>query len=290
MPDHSTPRDALPPLVLDGWFMLHQFFRLDPAALHLDDGSDGGFRARAAALQTLVEGWTEPEGSATPPADGWSGLYRVVGGDADYLLLHLRPSLEALGDAERAVRHAPIALDLVPAGDYVSVVELGLYGATDTLLKRARESGVEPGTPEWAAMAEEVLSDEGEKRYVKARLMPLQPETMPWLCFYPMDKRRQVGQNWYTLPLPERAAMMHEHGTTGRRYAGKVSQIISGSVGFDDWEWAVTLFAADPLAFKALVTEMRFDEVTSVYGEFGTFRVAHRVPAGQIATELAGEG
>jgi hydrogen peroxide-dependent heme synthase len=74
---------------------------------------------------------------------------------------------------------------------------------------------------------------------------------MPWLCFYPMDKRRNVGQNWYTLPVEERAELMAEHGTTGRRYAGRVSQIISGSVGFDDWEWAVTLFAADPLDFKA---------------------------------------
>jgi hydrogen peroxide-dependent heme synthase len=290
MPDNATPRDAVPPLVLDGWFMLHQFFRLDPAALHLDDGASGGFRARASALQALVEGWTEPEGSADAPRDGWTGFYRVIGGEADYLLLHLRPSLEALGDAERAVRHAPIALDLVPAGDYVSVVELGLYGATDALLKRAREAGAEPGTPEWTAMADEVLAEEGEKRYVKARLMPLQPESMPWVCFYPMDKRRQVGQNWYTLPLGERAALMHEHGTTGRRYAGKVSQIISGSVGFDDWEWAVTLFAADPLAFKALVTEMRYDDVTSIYGEFGAFRVGQRVPAGRIEAELAGKG
>jgi chlorite dismutase len=112
---------------------------------------------------------------------------------------------------------------------------------------------------------------------------------MPYLCFYPMDKRRNVGQNWYTLPLHERARLMAEHGGTGRRYAGRVSQIISGSVGFDDWEWAVTLFAKDPLDFKALVTEMRYDEVTSVYGEFGTFRVAHRIPTDAIAREIAGD-
>ena len=111
---------------------------------------------------------------------------------------------------------------------------------------------------------------------------------MPWLCFYPMDKRRNVDQNWYTLPVEDRARMMAEHGATGRGYAGRISQIISGSVGFDDWEWAVTLFARDPLDFKALITEMRYDEVTSVYGEFGTFRVGRRVPTADIAAELSG--
>jgi chlorite dismutase len=111
---------------------------------------------------------------------------------------------------------------------------------------------------------------------------------MPYVCFYPMNKRRKVGQNWYTLPLGERARLMQEHGTTGRAYAGKVSQIISGSVGFDDWEWAVTLFAGDPIRFKELVTEMRYDEVTSIYGEFGSFWVGHRIAAADLVREFTG--
>lgn len=283
------PHDTFPPLVLDGWFMLHQFFRLDPGPLH-GDAAAADFRARADALEALLAPWTPPAEGEPTPEKGWSAVYRIVGGEADVMVLHLRSSLEAVGEAERAVLRSPAALDLIHAGDYLSVVELGLYAVTDALLAQAREAGVEPGTPEWTGMVEAQLAEERKKRYVQARLKPVPPESMPYVCFYPMDKRRNVEQNWYTLPLAKRAALMSEHGTTGRRYAGRVSQVISGSVGFDDWEWAVTLFAADPLDFKALVTEMRYDEVTSIYGEFGTFRVGHRIPADRVGAELAGEG
>jgi chlorite dismutase len=103
-----------------------------------------------------------------------------------------------------------------------------------------------------------------------------------------MDKRRNVGQNWYSLPISDRASLMVEHGNTGRRYAGRISQIISGSVGMDDWEWGVTLFAVDPLDLKALVTEMRYDEVSALYAEFGSFWVGHRIPVELVVEELAG--
>lgn len=285
----SSAHDTFPPLVLDGWFMLHQFFRLDPGPIHGSEAT-ADFRARADALQAMLAPWAPPAEGEPTPEKGWSAVYRIVGGEAEVLVLHLRPTLEALGEAERAVLRSPAALDLVHAGDYLSVVELGLYAVTDALLTQAREAGVEPATPAWTGMVEAQLAEERKKRYVQARLRPLPPENMPYICFYPMDKRRNVEQNWYTLPLAKRAELMSEHGTTGRRYAGRISQVISGSVGFDDWEWAVTLFAADPLDFKALVTEMRFDEVTSIYGEFGTFRVGHRIPADQVGAELAGEG
>ncbi len=283
-PTPPASSDTFPPLVLDGWFMLHQFVRLDPSVAA---DPDEGFEARVRALHDLLAGWAEPDDGSTPP-EGWSGLYRVVGGEADYLFLHLRPTLEALGDAEQALLRSPLAPDLLPAGDYLSVVELGLYAVTDALLTQARAEGMEPGTPAWKERVEAQLAEERGKRYVQARLQPLQPAEMPWLCFYPMDKRRNVGQNWYTQPLAERARLMAEHGGTGRRWAGRISQVISGSVGFDDWEWAVTLFAADPLEFKALVTEMRYDEVTSLYGEFGEFRVGKRVPPAEVADELLG--
>ena len=96
---------------------------------------------------------------------------------------------------------------------------------------------------------------------------------MPYVCFYPMSKRRDAGQNWYTLSLEERSRLMGAHGTTGRKYAGKVQQIITGAIGLDAWEWGVTLFAADPVQIKKLVTEMRFDEVSAKYAEFGDFYV-----------------
>jgi chlorite dismutase len=88
-----------------------------------------------------------------------------------------------------------------------------------------------------------------------------------------MSKRRQAGQNWYTLSLEERSRLMQSHGMTGRRYAGRVQQVITGAIGLDAWEWGVTLFAKDPLDFKKLVTDMRFDEVSAKYAEFGEFFV-----------------
>jgi chlorite dismutase len=90
-----------------------------------------------------------------------------------------------------------------------------------------------------------------------------------------MDKRRQGNDNWYMLPMEDRRSLMRSHGMIGRQYAGKVKQIITGSVGFDDYEWGVTLFSDDVLQFKKLVYEMRFDEVSARYGEFGSFFVGN---------------
>ncbi|HZD84929.1 MAG TPA: chlorite dismutase family protein, partial [Gemmatimonadaceae bacterium] len=114
---------------------------------------------------------------------------------------------------------------------------------------------------------------ERESQQVRRRLYPELPENMPYVCFYPMSKRRDASQNWYTLPLDERSRLMQAHGITGRRYSGKVQQVITGAIGLDAWEWGVTLFAQDPLDFKKLVTDMRFDEVSAKYAEFGDFYV-----------------
>ena len=269
-----------PPLALHGWYMLTQFADLTPSSG--EDQAEERVR-RLDELGAVLAGW-EDLGD-----DGWSGLYRLVGGGSDYMLLHLRPSLDLLGEAERALRLHPSSQDLVITSDYVSVVELGLYGHTLGLARRAERDGVEIGSDEWAVLVEEFLAEQLETPYTQRRLYPRQPDGMPYVCFYPMNKRRNVEQNWYTQTLAERARLMQEHGHTGRGYAGKVSQIITGSIGLDDWEWAVTLFAPDPIEFKNLVTEMRYDEVTSVYGEFGSFWVGHRIFGEAIAGELKGE-
>ncbi len=268
----------IPPLTLEGHFLLHQLFRLPPSP----DGEVARAErtARAEGLAQLLDGWRDLG------QEGWSGLYRIVGGNTDYMLVHFRPTLEDLGEVELALRKHPASRDLIPAGDYVSVVELSLYHVTVLLLDEARDNGVTPGSGEWDEMVRERLAKEGATRYAQQRLRPTQPEEMPHICFYPMDKRRDSGQNWYALPVRERAAMMQEHGMTGRRYAGRVSQVISASVGFDDWEWAVTLFAGDPIDFKSLIMDMRYDEVSTLYAEFGSFWVGHRVPPEQVAEEL----
>jgi len=269
----------LPPVTLHGWYMLTQFADLPLPAADPDDESR---TRRLDDLSHVLADWGEPE------EGGWTAVYRLVGGGNDYLLLHLRPTMEALSEVERALRTHPAACDLVVTGDYLSVVELGLYGHTLGLANRAEREGVELGTGEWEALVETLLEEQLQKDYTRGRLYPRQPDEMPWICFYPMDKRRNVQQNWYTLGLGERARLMQAHGRAGRRYAGKVSQIISGSVGFDDWEWAVTLFSGDPIHFKNLVTDMRYDEATAIYGEFGEFHVGRRVPADDLAEELSG--
>jgi chlorite dismutase len=277
----TETRTPLAPLTLEGWYVLHQFFQVarPPAS-----GEEGGERrTRAEALGRLLADW-EDLGD-----DGWSGLYRVVGGGGtDYMLVHFRSTLDALGEAERELRRNPGGGDLFLTGDYLSVVELGLYALTAALAEKAEAEDVEVHSEEWSRMVDEALRDQQGSKYVQGRLYPRQPENMPYACFYPMDKRRNPGQNWYTLDVAERADLMHDHGRTGRRYAGKISQVITGSVGFDDWEWAVTLFAEDPLSFKSLVTEMRYDEVSSVYAEFGSFWVGHRIPAAGIPEEIGG--
>jgi chlorite dismutase len=103
-----------------------------------------------------------------------------------------------------------------------------------------------------------------------------------------MDRRRGEDKNWYQLPMEERQRQMQEHGAIGRRYAGEVRQIISGSIGFDNWEWGVDLFADNPLVFKKLIYEMRFDEVSAIYGLFGAFHVGLRFPAEKLPEFLTG--
>jgi len=101
-----------------------------------------------------------------------------------------------------------------------------------------------------------------------------------------MNRRRGESENWYQEPMADRQRMMKEHGLIGRRYAGEVRQIITGSIGFDDWEWGVDLFAEEPLVFKKLIYEMRFDQVSAVYALFGAFYVGLRVPAGALGDML----
>ena len=120
---------------------------------------------------------------------------------------------------------------------------------------------------------------------IVARLNPILPKAKH-VCFYPMDKRRQGNDNWYMLPMEERSQLMRSHGMIGRQYAGLVKQIITGSVGFDDYEWGVTLFSDDVLQFKKLVYEMRFDEVSARYGEFGTFFVGNILQNEKLAPFL----
>jgi peroxiredoxin len=156
-----------------------------------------------------------------------------------------------------------------------------VYHITAELVREVQGRGGEVGDDVYRARVAERLGKERASDHVQRRLYPPLPPDMPYICFYPMSKRRVPDANWYTLPLAERSELMHAHGTVGRRYAGRVLQIISGSIGLDAWEWGVTLFAREPLEFKKLVTEMRFDQASALYAEFGSFYVGKVVGAGE---------
>ncbi len=127
----------------------------------------------------------------------------------------------------------------------------------------------------------------GNQRPWRLACIPAIPESK-YLCFYPMDRRRGEQANWYTVSMRDRQRMMHDHGLIGRRYADEVKQIISGSIGLDDYEWGVDLFADNPIVFKKLIYEMRFDEVSAVYALFGSFYVGVRLKLAGLHRWLAG--
>ena len=163
---------------------------------------------------------------------------------------------------------------------------MGLYGDTLRVRQQLDEEKIEAGSKEWNEAFKKMLAGKAEE--LKSRAFPSFPDRR-YLCFYPMDKKRGETKNWYNMPMSDRGRLMREHGMVGRSYAGRVQQIISGSIGFDDWEWGVDLFAADPVVFKKLIYEMRFDEASSDYGLFGKFYLGLRFEASELGTWLSGK-
>jgi chlorite dismutase len=266
------------PNTLEGWSVLHQIFRLRRDALGaLDSRRREEIGRRAGAAFAAMEG----------SENGESALFSILGHKGDLLALHFRRSFEELGRAQADVAALELSAVLEQVGSYVSMVEIGLYEATAAHNSRLAEAGVRPHSPEWKKAVEEELAAQNHK--LRERLWPKIPDRR-FVCFYPMNKRRKGQDNWYMLPIEERRSLMHEHGMIGRRYAGRVTQIISGSVGFDDWEWGVDLFADDPLVFKKLVYEMRFDESSARYAEFGPFMVAIRLKADELPKFIVDRG
>jgi hydrogen peroxide-dependent heme synthase len=269
--DAQTAAAMLPaaPLALEGYAILHQMFRIRRAtwrALEVD--AQKRVVAEAASLLSRMQ----------QREDGESGLFSQLGHKGDLMLVHFRRSFEELNRAEIEIANLELADYLEPTTSYLSAIELGLYEASVALYKDLTAKNIEPHSKEWDVAVEAELARQREK--VSARLFPKIPPGR-YLCFYPMDKKREGADNWYRLDIERRRDLMREHGMVGRRYAGQVTQIISGSIGFDDWEWGVDLFADDALVFKKLVYEMRFDEASAGYAKFGPFHFA-------IRTETAG--
>ena len=265
------------PLTVEGYATLHQMMRFRwPAWRALPAAERQQIASEASSALAALE----------QHSPGGSALFSLLGHKADLMLLHFRESFADLNRVELQLAQLRLSDYLEPTTSYLSVIELGLYDSTTKIYKTLTDRGIEPHSEEWKREIRETLDRQREA--MRPRLFPAIPPNR-YVCFYPMDRRRGEDQNWYVLPIEERARQMNEHGMVGRRYAGEVKQIITGSIGFDDWEWGVDLFADDPLVFKKLIYEMRFDHVSAVYALFGQFYVGLRVPAAALEKLLSGE-
>jgi len=264
---------ALPeaPLTLEGASVLHQMFHV----------------AWSAWRELPSEQKAEILAEAMPALEGMeqTALYSMLGHKGDLMLVHFRRSFEELNEAQLRLAGLRLYDYLTPSTSFVAVVELGLYESTAKVYRSLGERGIAPHSDEWNREIEETLAN--QRRAMAPRLWPAIPPDR-YICFYPMDRKRGESRNWYQVPMAERQRMMHEHGLVGRRYAGQVKQVITGSIGFDDWEWGVDLFAADPLVFKRLIYEMRFDEVSAVYALFGPFYIGLRFAPSELGSLLSG--
>jgi len=264
------------PETLEGWSVLHQMFRVRWDALKsLPADRRRTLAEEAIAFLAPLEGRKE----------GPSSQVQLLGHKADLMLIHFRKSFDELGQAELQLTRLGLFDLLVPTSSYVSIVELGMYDMTAKIHDDMKSRGLKPGTDAFDAAFGEEMTRQRER--VIGRLYTEIPRRRQ-VCFYPMNKRRGESKNWYTVPFEKRAAMMRDHGFIGRAYSGQVSQIISGSIGLDDWEWGVDLFADDPVVFKKLIYEMRFDEASADYAEFGPFYVGLQFSARELGLFLDG--
>ena len=264
-PAHSAAPPTEPTIKMaDGWHCLHLYYRVCPNALAQLSQSQ-----RDAGREELIR-LLDPNRPAAP-ARLQSAV--VSGHKADLSLVVMDPDPLVIDSVRQSIRSSPLGTALVPAYSFVSITEVSEYVPTvEQYGERLKAEGTDPASPAFAAKLKAYA-----EREVMMRKQRLFPEFPPWpvFCFYPMNKIRHPLANWYTQPFSHRMEMMTEHGKSGMKFGGKVSQVITASTGLDDWEWGVTLWAREPAFLKEIVYTMRFDEASANYAEFGPFYVGY---------------
>ena len=264
--------NPLVPETLEGWSLLHLMYRVRWDRLRSVDDGDRQQMAEEAVSALAV------------PDAGSTAFVQLLGHKGDLMVICFRRGFEELAQAQLALSRTRLHDHLEPTTSYVSIVELGMYEMTG---KIHEQLGVKhkPGSEEFERAFDAEM--ESQRQRVMNRLFIDLPKAR-YVCFYPMNKRRGETLNWYSESFGRRAAMMREHGMIGRHYAGRVTQVISGSIGYDDWEWGVDLFSPDPLVFKKLIYEMRFDEASAKFAEFGPFYTGLQFSADELGPYLNG--
>jgi len=275
---HPSPagRDEASLVPEAGWHVLHLFYRVDRGVLAtLDPGRRGQGRGElAAALDRAAPGSIEQ-----------MQAFVVPGHKADFGVMLAGPDLRAIRRAQTDIQASGLGPALVPSYSFYSITEVSEYVPTPeqyAQILHDRE-GMDPESTAYRTKVAQYANRlDGMNRQ---RLTPEFPD-WPCLCFYPMSKMRQEGQNWYLLPFAERSELMAQHGRSGMLFAGRVSQLITASTGLDDWEWGVTLWATNPQYLKDIVYTMRFDESSARYALFGDFYVGYILPPEELLDEL----
>lgn len=261
---HAAPSTEVSLKPLEGWHCLHSYYRFDRGVLK---------QLGAAAVQ---RGCQELVATLDPAAAGQPARLQtsaVAGQKADFGLMILDADPLLVDGVHQRLMAGELGPALVPAYSFVSLTEVSEYvPSVEQYGKRLVEEGETEGSPAYAAKLKAY-----ESREEMMRKQRLTPDLPPWpsTCFYPMNKKREVGENWFTLPFDERNKLMAEHGRSGMKFGGKVTQLITVAVGLDDWEWGVTLWARNPAFLKDIVYTMRFDEASARYAQFGPFYTSY---------------
>ncbi|MEX0978836.1 MAG: hydrogen peroxide-dependent heme synthase [Pirellulales bacterium] len=256
---------------LAGWHCSHLYYRFDRAALKSLSSAELS-KGRAEFIAAL-----DPAG---PQAPARLQVSVVSGHQADFGLMLLDADPLVVDSVHQRLMTGPLGVALVPTYSFVSLTEVSEYVPTvEQYGKRLVEEGEDAAGPGYAAKLKAY-----ESREAMMRTQRLTPELPPWpsTCFYPMNKKREVGENWFLLDFDARSKLMAEHGRTGVTFGGKVTQLITVGLGFDDWEWGVTLWARNPEFLKDIVYRMRFDEASARYAQFGPFYVSYVMPAAKV--------
>jgi len=252
----------------NGWHCAHYFYRFRREALS----------ARLSAeCQSQFKAALQPAADVAPErlASYWTSGHR-----ADFGVMIMDPDPAKVDAVHQRILAPPLGQFVEASWSFVSMSEVSEYvPSIEEYEKRLIAGGEVAGSPEVAAKVAAY-----ERRLPMMNEQRIRPEFPEWpvACFYPMNKSRVVGANWFTEPFSLRNKMMAEHAQSGMAFAGKVSQLISVGVGIDDWEWMVTLWGRNPEYLKEIVYKMRFDEASAKYGEFGPFYVGYRASAEEI--------
>ncbi len=260
-----------------GWHFLHLFYRIDQAAL-----SRMSMAERDLARASLVASLSDLRG----PSANEAQCFATPGHKAAFGIVMAGPDLKAIHSGQLALESSPAGQFLIPTYSFYSITEISEYvpdEAAYAAILRDRE-GMDPTTSLFQTRVKQYASRLDAMNH--HRLYPEFPE-WPCICFYPMNKIRvEPHQNWYETPFAERMALMADHGKSGMKYAGKVSQVITASTGLDDWEWGVTLWGKNPAYLKDIVYTMRFDRASARYAAFGPFYFGYIVPPAELAEIL----